>query len=141
MTRFLVIAFACYASFLASCSNNSNNVVLSSLNRSAKMQLLCADLEYTSGNVFEPKGFLPASICTSEADFDTGVNAQLLGAVTQIQTGEVAAHQLHPLRHHQYQPDDPRRHFADRRRAAYGHSNLALRFGLTPTSPASAQRP
>ena len=91
MTRFIVIAFACCALALASCSNNANNVVLSSLNRSAKMQFLCADLDYTSGNMFDFNGFLPASICTSEAVFATGVNAQLLGAVTQIQTGEVAA--------------------------------------------------
>ncbi|MGB5548430.1 MAG: hypothetical protein WBM74_17765, partial [Polyangiales bacterium] len=90
MTRFIVIAFACCALALASCSNNANNVVLSSLNRSAKMQFLCADLDYTSGNAFDPKGFLPASICTSDAEFATDVNAQLLGAVTQIQTGEVA---------------------------------------------------
>ena len=90
MTRFTIIAFAAFALVLSSCSNSANNIVLSSLNRSAKIQLLCADVELVAGNRYTLRSLLPAVLCTPEATFDPDINARFLGAVTQIQTGEVA---------------------------------------------------
>ena len=88
MKRFLVIA-SC-ALVLASCRGNANNVVLSSLDRSEKIQLLCADLELITGNLFDLRQVLPNEICSAETTFAPEVEAQFLGAVTQTQTGEVA---------------------------------------------------
>jgi hypothetical protein len=88
MKRFVVIA-SC-ALVLASCRGGANNVVLSSLDRSAKIQLLCADLELVTGNLFDLRQVLPAELCVSETTFAPEVEAQFLGAVTQTQTGEVA---------------------------------------------------
>ena len=88
MNRFLVIV-SC-ALVLASCKGNANNVVLSSLDRSAKIQLLCADLELITGNLFDLRQVLPAEVCVTETVFAPQVEAQFLGAVTQTQTGEVA---------------------------------------------------
>ena len=88
MKRFVVIA-SC-ALVLASCKGGANNVVLSSLDRSAKIQLLCADLELITGNLFDLRQVLPAELCVSETTFAPEVEAQFLGAVTQTQTGEVA---------------------------------------------------
>jgi hypothetical protein len=75
---------------LTSCTGNANNVVLSSLNRSAKIQFLCADLELVTGNLFDLRAILPTGLCTAETIFAPEVKAQFLGAVTQTQTGEVA---------------------------------------------------
>ncbi len=88
MTRLLAVAICVLV--LASCSSGANNIVLSSLNRSAKMQLLCADLELITGNLFDLRKVLPSALCSSETTFAPEVRAQLLGAVTQTQTGEVA---------------------------------------------------
>ena len=88
MNRLLVIV-SC-ALVLASCKGNANNVVLSSLDRSAKIQLLCADLELITGNLFDLRQVLPAEVCVTETVFAPQVEAQFLGAVTQTQTGEVA---------------------------------------------------
>jgi hypothetical protein len=88
MKRFIVIA-SC-ALVLASCRGNANNVVLSSLDRSEKIQLLCADLELITGNLFDLRQVLPNEICSTETTFAPEVEAQFLGAVTQTQTGEVA---------------------------------------------------
>ena len=76
---------------LASCNNNANNIVLSSLNRSAKIQLLCADIELITGNLFTLRQVLPSELCAPETSFAPDVTPQFLGAVTQTQTGEVAA--------------------------------------------------
>ena len=88
MNRFLVIV-SC-ALVLTSCRGNANNVVLSSLDRSEKIQLLCADLELITGNLFDLRQVLPAEVCVAETVFAPEVEAQFLGAVTQTQTGEVA---------------------------------------------------
>ena len=88
MNRLLVIV-SC-ALVLASCKGSANNVVLSSLDRSAKIQLLCADLELITGNLFDLRQVLPAEVCVTETVFAPQVEAQFLGAVTQTQTGEVA---------------------------------------------------
>ncbi len=88
MSRVLMLTLA--ALLLAACNNNSNNIVLASLNRPAKLQFLCADLDLVSGNLYDLKQLLPTELCTSETVFATDVEAQFLGAVTQIQTGEVA---------------------------------------------------
>ncbi|MBW2548755.1 MAG: hypothetical protein JRE82_16335, partial [Deltaproteobacteria bacterium] len=78
------------ALLLTSCSGNANSVVLSSLNRSAKIQFLCADLELVTGNLFDLRAILPTGLCTAQTIFAPEVKAQFLGAVTQTQTGEVA---------------------------------------------------
>jgi hypothetical protein len=89
MMRFLAVAVLVLV--LPSCRGNATNVVLSSLDRSAKIQLLCADLELVTGNLFDLRQVLPAEICSTETTFAPQVDAQFLGAVTQTQTGEVAA--------------------------------------------------
>ena len=88
MSRFLAIALCAFV--LTSCNNNANNVVLSSLDRSAKIQLFCADVELITGNLFDLRQVLPTELCTTETTFAPEVEAQFLGAVTQTQTGEVA---------------------------------------------------
>ena len=88
MKRFLAVA-SC-ALLLGSCKGNANNVVLSSLDRSDKIQLLCADLELITGNLFDLRQVLPIDLCSTETTFAPEVEAQFLGAVTQTQTGEVA---------------------------------------------------
>jgi hypothetical protein len=88
MIRFFAIALC--ALLLTSCRGNANNVVLSSLDRSAKIQFLCADLEVITGNLFDLRQILPAALCSTSTTFAPEVKAQFLGAVTQTQTGEVA---------------------------------------------------
>jgi hypothetical protein len=88
MMRFIALALC--ALVLSSCRNNANNVVLASLNRSAKIQFLCADLELITGNLYDLREVLPTSLCSTETTFAPEIQAQFLGAVTQIQTGEVA---------------------------------------------------
>ncbi len=92
MTRLLVISLAACALLLSSCRSNVNSVALSSLNRSAKLQLVCADVERT-GNFFDLKRLLPAALCNEDTavDPDEIGPPQLLGAITQIERGEIAA--------------------------------------------------
>jgi hypothetical protein len=90
MTRVLVIALAACALLLSSCRNNATNVVLSSLNRSAKLQFLCADIERIGGNQFALQALLPSGLCDGETVVSPDLNPQFLGAVTQIERGEVA---------------------------------------------------
>ncbi|MGD8825501.1 MAG: hypothetical protein PVI24_11000, partial [Myxococcales bacterium] len=75
----------------ASCGRGGTNVVLASLNRSAKIQLACADLDLITGNFYEFKELFPLALCNSDTQFAEGIQPQVLGAVTQAQTGEVAA--------------------------------------------------
>jgi len=88
MMRFLAIVSCALA--LVACRGDANNVVLSSLNRSEKIDLLCADLELLTGNLYDLRQVLPAELCSTETIFAPEVQAQFLGAVTQTQTGEVA---------------------------------------------------
>ena len=88
MRRFLAVTL--FVLVLTSCKGSATNVVLSSLDRSAKIQLLCADLELITGNLFDLRQVLPAEVCSTETIFAPQVEAQFLGAVTQTQTGEVA---------------------------------------------------
>jgi hypothetical protein len=88
MTRFFAVVLC--ALLLTSCRGSGNNVVLSSLNRSAKIQFLCADMELITGNLFDLRAILPTELCSTETIFAPEVTAQFLGAVTQTQTGEVA---------------------------------------------------
>ncbi len=75
---------------LVSCNSNANNVVLSSLDRSDKMQFICADLDLITGNFYQLKQLFPEYLCQQGTNFAPEVTAQFLTAVTQIQTGEVA---------------------------------------------------
>ena len=88
MTRFVAVALC--ALVLASCRGNAPNIVLASLSRSAKIQLLCADLELQTGNRYELREVLPLKLCSTQTTFAPEIDAQFLGAVTQTQTGEVA---------------------------------------------------
>ncbi|MFW2386804.1 MAG: hypothetical protein ACN4G0_00595, partial [Polyangiales bacterium] len=90
MTRLLIMLFAGSTFLLASCNNNANSVVLASLNRSEKIELFCADVEDLGGNRGEVRDLLPSFLCTSDTAFNSGVGPRVLGAVTQVQTGEVA---------------------------------------------------
>ena len=88
MTRFAMVALC--ALVLTSCRGSANNVVLSSLDRSAKLQFLCADLDLITGNLFDLRQILPTGLCVVETTFAPEVKAQFMSAVTQTQTGEVA---------------------------------------------------
>jgi hypothetical protein len=90
MTRVLVISLAACALLLSSCRNNATNVVLASLNRSAKLQFLCADLELIGGNQYDLNALLPSALCDGETVVAPEIDPQFLGAVTQIERGEVA---------------------------------------------------
>ena len=81
--------FAC-AIILAACNNSANNIVLASLDRSENIDLLCADVEQVTGNLFDFKQVLPLELCENEVEFGPDVDAQFLGAVTQIESGTVA---------------------------------------------------
>jgi hypothetical protein len=92
MTRVLVISLAACALLLSSCRNNASNVALSSLNRSAKLQFVCADVE-RNGNLFNLKTpLLPSTLCNEDTVVDREKIGppQFLGAITQIERGEVA---------------------------------------------------
>ncbi|MGB5350023.1 MAG: hypothetical protein WBN10_10515 [Polyangiales bacterium] len=90
MTRLFAISLAACALLLSSCRNNANNVALASLNRTAKLQFLCADVERVSGNRFIVQALLPAGLCDGETVVAPEIEPQFLGAVTQIERGEVA---------------------------------------------------
>ena len=90
MTRLFVISLAACALLLSSCRNNANNIILSSLNRSAKLQFLCADVELIGGNQFDVNALLPSGLCDGETVVSPEIDPQFLGAVTQIERGEVA---------------------------------------------------
>jgi len=89
-TRVLVISLAACALLVSSCRNNANSVPLSSLNRSAKLQFLCADIELVSGSQYILKALLPSGLCDGETVVAPEIVPQFLGAVTQIESGEVA---------------------------------------------------
>jgi len=90
MTRAFVISLAACALLVSSCRSGANNIVLSSLKRSAKLQFLCADIEVISGNQFIVNALLPLALCDGESNLDPQIDPQFLGAVTQIESGEVA---------------------------------------------------
>jgi hypothetical protein len=90
MTRVFVILLAACALLVSSCRSGADNVVLSSLNRSAKLQFLCADIDVASGNQFVLKALLPSGLCDGETAVAPEIVPQFLGAVTQIERGEVA---------------------------------------------------
>ncbi len=90
MMRLPVISLIACALVLTSCRNNADTVALASLNRSAKLQFLCADVELVSGNRFDLQAILPAGLCDGETVVAPELEPQFLGAVTQIERGEVA---------------------------------------------------
>ncbi len=85
------LAWIALALLITSCRRGGTNVVLASLDRSAEIQLLCADIDLVTGNFYEFSQVLPLDLCDSNTAFAPEVEAQLLGAVTQAQTGTVAA--------------------------------------------------
>ena len=92
MKRLLLLLLC--AILIASCRRGATNVVLASLNRSAKIQLVCADLTLEPGNRFTVEQLLPASVCDPDEMVDETVaepiRRNLLGSVTQAETGEIA---------------------------------------------------
>ncbi|MGB3052105.1 MAG: hypothetical protein WBB42_13965 [Polyangiales bacterium] len=90
MTRVLMISLAACALLFSSCRSNESSVILSSLNRSEKLQFLCADVELIGGNQFDLQALLPSALCNEASVLVPELDPQFLGAVTQIQRGEVA---------------------------------------------------
>lgn len=88
MTR-LAFSLACMLA-LVSCRGQGSNVVLASLDRSEKIGLLCADVEQSTGNLYDFFGTLPLALCEEDGSLSDDANAQLLGAVTQVASGTVA---------------------------------------------------
>jgi hypothetical protein len=88
MTRLLIVCIG--ALLVASCRGGAESVVLAALNRSDKIQLLCADIERVQGNLYRVEEVLPLDLCDATRTFAPGVEPQFLGAVTQTQSGEVA---------------------------------------------------
>ncbi|MDH3728594.1 MAG: hypothetical protein OER77_13780, partial [Myxococcales bacterium] len=80
------------AVLIAACSRGGTQVVLPALDRSAKIQLFCADLEQITAVDFELNDLLPLEACERETtELAPEFTPFRLGAVTQIQSGEVAA--------------------------------------------------
>ena len=82
------------ALLLASCRRSAANVVLASLDRSERIDLLCGRVEQATGNLYEFYGSLPLELCDDDvnvADLPEAPNAnpQFLGAVTQTESGTV----------------------------------------------------
>lgn len=90
MSRLLMLAVC--GLMLASCNNNANNVILASLERSGELQLLCADItDLPTSNAVAVGKLLPLDLCVEGTDFSSELEPNILGAVTQTQTGTVAA--------------------------------------------------
>ena len=85
----LTILVSC-ALLLSSCRNQGTNIVLASLNRSERIDLLCADGTQLSGNAFDFDEVLPLELCDSDVTFPAEVTPQFLGAVTQTESGTLA---------------------------------------------------
>ncbi len=80
------------ALLISSCNRGGTQVVLPALDRSAKIQIFCADLEEINAVEFDVLSLLPLEACELEStELATGFTPFRLGAVTQIQSGEVAA--------------------------------------------------
>ena len=77
---------------VAACNRGGTNVVLPSLNRSARIQLFCANLEQPTSFDVGFRGLLPLDACELDLeDLAEDFTPNGLGAVTQVQSGEVAA--------------------------------------------------
>ncbi|MDH3201566.1 MAG: hypothetical protein OEM15_11800 [Myxococcales bacterium] len=80
------------ALLIAACSRGGTQIILPALDRSAKIQLFCADLEQVTAVDFDLVSLLPLEACELETtELAPGFTPFRLGAVTQIQSGEVAA--------------------------------------------------
>ncbi|MGB5703681.1 MAG: hypothetical protein WBM48_12755 [Polyangiales bacterium] len=91
MTRWST--FLACALLLASCRNSAANVVLASLDRSEKIDLLCAEIEQVTGNSYRLYRTLPLDLCDDDTTVEAtapNASAQFLGAVTQTESGTVA---------------------------------------------------
>ncbi|MBW2508014.1 MAG: hypothetical protein JRE81_05235 [Deltaproteobacteria bacterium] len=88
MTRWSAL-LAC-GLLLASCRNNANNVVLASLDRTEKIDLMCGRVEDIGGNRYEFFGALPLALCEEDPDSSQGPQPRLLGEVTQTESGTLA---------------------------------------------------
>jgi hypothetical protein len=85
-----IFLFVGCALLILSCNNSATNIVLSSLERSERIDLFCADVEQLTGNLFEFRQVLPLELCNEDVDFAEGVNASFLGSVTQTESGTLA---------------------------------------------------
>jgi hypothetical protein len=80
------------ALLIAACNNAGNQVVLPALDRSGKIQLLCADLDQPTSFSVDVRAILPLEACEIDnTEWAPGFTPNGLGAVTQLQTGEVSA--------------------------------------------------
>ena len=75
---------------LVACGNTGTNVVLARLDRSAKIQLLCADLMQPTADDVTFNRVLPLAACDPDVEGDVP-NANFVAVITQTQSGEVAA--------------------------------------------------
>jgi len=88
MTR-IALGLGC-ALLALSCNNNATNIILSSLDRSERIDLFCADVEQLTGNLFDFRQVIPLELCDEDVTFADEVNPQFLGSVTQIEAGTLA---------------------------------------------------
>ncbi|KPK51481.1 MAG: hypothetical protein AMJ63_12355 [Myxococcales bacterium SG8_38_1] len=88
MTRWTALLTCAF--LLASCRNNANNVVLASLDRTEKIDLVCARIDDVGGNRYEFYGALPLDLCKEDPESRDGPQPQLLGEVTQTESGTLA---------------------------------------------------
>ena len=70
MTRWC--AFIACGLLLASCRNNASNVVLASLDRTERIDLLCAEVEQLTGNSYQLFRVLPLEICDNDGVCEPG---------------------------------------------------------------------
>jgi hypothetical protein len=88
VTRISLVVLCALA--VASCSRGATNIVLSSLDRSEKIDLFCADVVQLTGNLFDFRQVLPLELCDDDITFSDELDPQFLGSVTQTESGTVA---------------------------------------------------
>ncbi len=89
--RRLQIALLC-SMILVACSRGGTQIALPALDRSGKIQLLCADIEQRNSFDIDLRSVLPLDACELQpSELASGFTPNGLGAVTQVQSGEVAA--------------------------------------------------
>ncbi|MCZ6807822.1 MAG: hypothetical protein O7F08_12770 [Deltaproteobacteria bacterium] len=80
------------ALLIGACNRGGPQIVLPALDRSGKIQLLCADLDQPTSFSVDVRAVLPLEACELEdTEWAPGFTPNGLGAVTQTQTGEVSA--------------------------------------------------
>ncbi len=85
-------AWCLCALLIAACNRGGTQVPLPALDRSDKIQLLCADLDQPTSFSVDVRQVLPLEACEIDStEWAPNFTPNGLGAVTQVQTGEVSA--------------------------------------------------